>query len=46
MEKECNDLDKYINMFGYNPKYGINGAKISSVKYLPQPYNLKKKLYQ
>lgn len=43
---ECDDLDKYINLFGYNPKYGINGAKIRSVSYLPQPYNNWKKLYE
>ena len=43
---ECDDLDKYINLFGYHPKYGINGAKIRSVTYLPQPYNSWKKLYE
>ena len=46
MSKEYDDLDKYINLFGYNPKYGINGAKINSVTYLPQPYNSYKKIYE
>ncbi len=46
MEEEYSDLDRYINLFGYNPKYGVQGLKISSVKYLPQPYNAIKKLYE
>jgi len=46
MDKEINDLTKYINLFGYNPKYGVSGTKIGSVKYLPQPYNNTKKLYE
>ena len=46
MEQELNDLHRYINLFGYNPKYGVTGRKISSVKYLPQPYNMLKKLYE
>ena len=45
MDKESDDLVNYVNLFGYNPKYGVSGAKISSVKYLPQPYNNIKKLY-
>ena len=45
MAKETDDLHKYIDLFGYNPKYGISGPKISSVKYLPQGYDSKKKLY-
>ena len=46
MEKELPDLDKYINLFGYNPKYGIDGKAIGSVTYRPQPYNPRKPLYQ
>lgn len=46
MAKEKDDLDKYINLFGYNPKYGVSGAKIASVKYLPQYYRHEKLLYQ
>ena len=46
MDEECSDLDKYINLFGYNPKYGIQGQRLASVKYFPQPYNNYKKLYQ
>ncbi|MEG0778841.1 MAG: 3'-5' exonuclease [Oscillospiraceae bacterium] len=46
MEEEAGDLNRYINLFGYNPKYGISGPKISSVNYLPQAYSQKKKLYE
>jgi len=45
MDKEEADLAKYINLFGYNPKYGISGQKISSVTYLPQGYRNQIKLY-
>ena len=46
MSKEEDDIYKYINLFGYNPKYGVSGSKISSVTYKPQPYNTSKKLYE
>ena len=46
MEGEQKDLFRYVNLFGYNPKYGISGQKISSVKYVQQPYNAVKKLYE
>ena len=46
MERELPDLDRYINLFGYNPKYGVDGKPIGSVIYKPQPYNPTKPLYQ
>ena len=46
MEKEKNDLMRYVNLFGYNPKYGIDGKPIGSVTYKPQPYDPKKPLYE
>ena len=46
MEKEKNDLLNYVNLFGYNPKYGIDGKPIGSVTYKPQPYDPKKPLYE
>ena len=46
MEAERADLDKYINLFGYNPKYGVEGKPIGSVTYKAQPYNPKKPLYE
>ena len=45
MEKERPDLDRYINLFGYIPKYGVEGKPIGSVTYKPQPYNAKQPLY-
>ena len=45
MEAEQDDLERYINLFGYNPKYGVDGKKISTVIYKPQPYNPVKPLY-
>ena len=45
MEKELPNLEKYINLFGYNPKYGVDGKPIGSVTYKPQPYNPKGPLY-
>jgi DNA polymerase III subunit epsilon len=46
MDAEEADLDRYINLFGYNPKYGITGSRITSVRYLPQLYKREKKLYE
>lgn len=39
MEKEKDDLERYVNLFGFIPKYGIEGKAISSVTYKPQPYD-------
>ena len=46
MEKERQDLDQYINLFGYIPKFGIDGKPIGSVNYKPQPYNPRKPRYE
>ena len=46
MEKEKDDLDRYINLFGYNPKYGVEGKPIGSVTYKPQSYNPRLPLYE
>ena len=45
MEKERNDLLCYVNLFGYNPKYGIDGKPIGSVTYKPQGLDPAKPLY-
>ena len=39
MAAEQDDLDRYINLFGYNPKYGIDGKPIGSVNYKPQGFH-------
>ena len=46
MELEKPDLERYVNLFGYNPKYGIDGKPIGSVTYRPQPYDPVKPLYE
>ena len=46
MEAERADLHRYINLFGYNPKYGVEGKPIGSVTYKAQPYNPRKPLYE
>ena len=46
MEKENQDLMCYVNLFGYNPKFGIDGKPIGSVTYKPQPYNATTPLYR
>lgn len=38
MEAEKDDLDRYINLFGYIRKYGIGGKPIGSVTYVPQDF--------
>ncbi|MBE6980267.1 MAG: 3'-5' exonuclease [Ruminococcaceae bacterium] len=45
MEKEKADLERYVNLFGYNPKFGIDGKPIGSVTYKPQPYNSPHPIY-
>ena len=46
MEKEKPDLERYVNLFGYNPKYGIEGKPIGTVTYKPQPYDPVRPLYE
>ncbi len=45
MEQERDDLPRYINLFGYNPKYGISGKPIGSVTYKPQSFDPPAPLY-
>ena len=46
MEKEKQDLDRYINLFGYIPKYGVEGKPIGSVTYKPQRFDPPEPLYK
>ena len=46
MEKEKDDFLRYVNLFGYNAKYGISGKPISSVTYKPQGFDPKRPLYE
>ena len=45
MAAEQDDLERYVNLFGYNPKYGIDGKPIGSVTYKPQGFKLSQPLY-
>ena len=45
MEAERDDLLSYVNLFGYNPKYGIDGKPIGSVTYKPQGFEPGTPLY-
>ena len=46
METEKDDLQRYINLFGYHPTYGVDGKKIGSVTYKPQYYDPAQPLYE
>ena len=46
MEDERKDLLNYVNLFGYNPKYGVEGKPIGTVTYKPQGFDPKLPLYQ
>ncbi len=46
MGKEKDDLSSYINLFGYNPKYGVSGQRISSITYRAQGYHPRSPLYE
>ena len=45
MDGERSDLLNYVNLFGYNPKFGLEGKPIGSITYKPQPYDPPKPLY-
>lgn len=39
MDDERADLLTYVNVFGYNPKYGVSGPRLDGVTYWPQRFN-------
>ncbi len=45
MCREKDDLHNYVNLFGYNPKYGIQDKAIGSVTYKPQGFEPATPLY-
>ena len=45
MEAEKEDIMRYVNLFGYNPKYGVEGKPIGSVTYKPQAFDPPMPLY-
>ena len=46
MEAEKDDLHRYINLFGYNSKYGLEGKPIGSITYKSQVYDPPAPLYE
>ena len=36
---ERNDIFEYINVFGYNSKYGVQGKEFDCIRYVPQGYS-------
>ena len=38
MDDEREDLHTYLNIFGYNPKYGVSGEKLAGVTYRAQDF--------
>ena len=46
MEKEKDDFLRYVNLFGYNAKYGISGKPIRSITYKPQGFDPPYPLYE
>ena len=46
MEKERDDLSNYVNLFGYNPRYGAPTPGIRSVTYRPQSFQPTAPLYR
>ena len=46
MAAERDDLERYVDLFGVHPKFGVSGRKISSVTYRAQPYDRRKPLYE
>ena len=41
MKEERDDLAEYINVFGYNPKYGVSVARFPFIEYKPQRFRYK-----
>ena len=39
LKNERDDLAEYINVFGYNPKWGVSGPKFPFIEYKRQYFN-------
>lgn len=39
LNRERNDVMKYVNVFGFNSKYGVSGREFSFIRYVPQGFN-------
>ncbi len=45
MEAERDDLSRYINLFGFNPRYGEPRPRIASITYRAQNFDRRQPLY-
>ena len=39
LNRERNDLFEYVNVFGFNPKYGVQGEMFDFIRYVPQKFH-------
>ena len=39
MKEERDDLLDYVNVFGYNPKYGVSGKRFEFIEYKSQKFH-------
>lgn len=39
MKRERDDIDCYVNVFGYYPKHGVPGIRLSKITYAPQYFH-------
>lgn len=39
LHNERDDVTEYMNVFGFNPKYGVQGKLFECIRYVPQPYS-------
>jgi DNA polymerase III alpha subunit (gram-positive type) len=46
MLSESDDTYKYVNLLGFNPKYGVDYKELKSLTYRAQPYKSDKLLYE
>ena len=46
MAEEKDDLMDYVNLFGYNPRYGVPKPRIGSITYRPQGFEPGAALYE
>lgn len=41
-----NDINRYVNVFGFNPKYETQLKRLLGIQYVPQPYEAHPKSYE
>lgn len=39
LNKERGDVREYINVFGFNERYGVSGTCLDCIRYVPQPFS-------